>query len=548
MAISRKKINRKIDLHATEDTLVHLPPPWAFDLPTEAGASIHFDFSGLRTNGRSDLAAHMRDSIWTRRYECRPLTLKNNARTFGTFVKFLDEMPADVQPITSLRQINRKLIDLFLGWLHLQLVSDRTKPNYGQPLTINSKNAEYIGIKAFLVNRQRLVPEETSPNLTLPRNPFPNRNRESKKREPYSQPEHERILAALNKDLRIIHATEAPPLPALQVLIIHLLALASVSGRNLQPLLELQRDSIQAHPIDDRELLVTHKRRGYSTHATSIRKAAKEHFATLFVIPASVGDHFRYLCEYTAPLVPEAGALANYAFLWRHTKYKKKGSVVVLNPNNAFKEIKKFVRRHKLLEDTGKPLALNVARLRPTFASDLYRRTGDVRRIQQALGHASARTTSRSYIDTFPEAERNHAFVLEGIVDEFVRVEVDGKVLLAADGQVPAQGLKELLTGGYSTGIARCKNPFREADSVCKKFFSCFRCPSMLVFEDDLWRLFSFYYKLLSERPKIAPNQWLKTYAPIIRRIDVDIAPQFPSLAVEAARSKARTKPHPAWR
>jgi hypothetical protein len=147
-----------------------------------------------------------------------------------------------------------------------------------------------------------------------------------------------------------------------------------------------------------------------------------------------------------------------------------------------------------------------------------------------------------------PEAERDHAIVLDEWVGKFTRVEVRGKVVLAADGKLPLADVEGLLSGGYNTGIARCRNPFREGGSVCRKFFACFTCPSMLVFEDDLWRLFSFYYRLKSEREKIAPEHWHKTYEPIIHRIDSDIAPLFPPDEVREARERAQTMRHPTWR
>jgi hypothetical protein len=186
--------------------------------------------------------------------------------------------------------------------------------------------------------------------------------------------------------------------------------------------------------------------------------------------------------------------------------------------------------------------------MRPTFATELYRRTRDVRRVQQALGHASVETTARHYAERPLEAERDHAIVLDGMVSQFTRMEVDGKVLLAADGLVPLPEVRNLLSGGYNTGVARCRNPFRESGSVCKKFLTCFRCPSMCVFEDDLWRLYSFYYRLLAERAKINASHWMTTYGPIIRRIDTDIASQFPADKVNAARVEAQENPHPTWR
>ncbi|VFT26921.1 Uncharacterised protein [Pseudomonas aeruginosa] len=81
---------------------------------------------------------------------------------------------------------------------------------------------------------------------------------------------------------------------------------------------------------------------------------------------------------------------------------------------------------------------------------------------------------------------------------------------LAADGRIPLQNVHELLSGGYNTVVARCKNPFREGGEVCGKYMVCFRCPQMVVFEDDLWKMFSFYNKLLAERNKIAPHHWVQ--------------------------------------
>ena len=279
------------------------------------------------------------------------------------------------------------------------------------------------------------------------------------------------------------------------------------------------------------------------------KEAARNDQQLLQSIPASVGEHFRFLCEFTAPLTAEAVAEdREFVMLWRVSVGARKGQVVRLDASKVAHAVSVFALCHGLTDDQGRPLALNVARTRPTFATELYRRTRDIRRVQQALGHARAETTARHYADTPLEAERDHAIVLDGMVGQFTRMEIDGKVLLAADGKVPLQDVKDLLSGGFNTGIARCRNPFRESESVCKKFFACFKCPNMCVFEDDLWRLFSFYYRLLAERIKINPAHWLKTYGPIIHRIDVDIASHFPADKVTAARFRAQQDPHPTWK
>jgi hypothetical protein len=436
-----------------------------------------------------------------------------------------------------------------LAWLELQVVTmGRTK---SQGLSLGSKKSAFAVLKALLTNRQKRAPTAVNPELCFPRNPFPNAGQLIPKRKPYSPAEQGRILDALNKDLRTIHEGKDSPLNYQQVLTVHLLVLGLTTGRNLQPLLELRRDSLQEHPLPDRELLVTTKRRGWSSHATSLRKVAvqPEERRSLLAIPSTVGDHFRFLCAFTAPLAADATESdGEFVFLWRMVMHKRKGQVFRVNDQIAKSAVMAFTRRHALQDDQGQRLMLNMARLRPTYATELYRRTGDIRCVQQALGHASAKTTARHYAEVPPEAERDHAIILDAMVSQYTRMEIDGKVLLAADGQIPLQNVQDLFSGGYNTGIARCRNPFRENETVCKKFFACFRCQNMIVFEDDLWRLFSFYYRILSERAKLSPSQWMKTYGPIIRRIDMDIASQFPADKVEAAQHRAHHNPHPVWK
>ena len=549
MAIKRQKLDRKANLTLDGDRVIDMPPGWAFTINCPYHGKIVFDFNPYRENGRDDLAGHLRDAIWSQRHEVVGATLKSYWEGMRTLLRFLDDLDVAGESITRLDQIDRKLLDRYLAWIELQ-VTTKGK-NKTQKWSLSTKKGTFNKIKTLLVNRQNRQPAAVNPALSFPRNPFPNSNKHIPKRDAYSSSEHNRILEALNKDLRTIHEAKGEPLPCLQVLVVHLLIFGLATGRNLQPLLELRRDSLQDHPLPDRELLVTHKRRGWSTHATSIRKeaAAPDNQQTLQSIPANVGGHFRFLFEFTSHLIEEAAAEdRDLAFLWRVSQQQRKGQVVRLDATSAGQAVRVFARRHGLKDDRGQPLALNISRTRPTFATELYRRTHDIRRVQQALGHARVETTARHYADKPLEAERDHAIVLDGMVSQFTRIKIDGKILLAADGMMPLQDMKDLLAGGYNTGIARCRNPFRENESVCKKFFACFKCPSMCVFEDDLWRLFSFYYRLLAERGKINPAHWLKTYGPIIHHIDTDIASQFPLSKVKAARIKAQQIPHPTWR
>lgn len=550
VAIRRKKLDRKIDLTRDGGQIIDLPPGWEFTIDCRYHGKIHFDFTPYRRYGRDHLAGHMRDAIWSLRHEVVGKSLLSYENTaIRCFWRFLDQLHDDGEAITRLDQIDRPLLDRFLAWLELQIVAHGK--NKGLPWSISAKKGVFSWLKTLLINRQKRVPAQTSPALAYPLNPFPNSNRLITKREPYSSAEQRRILDALNHDLRIIHEGGTVSLTEIQILAVHLIALGLATGRNLQSLVELRRDSLREHPLPDRELLVTGKRRGWSTHATSVRKSAPapQDQEMVRAIPSSIGDHIRFLCTFTAPLIDEAAEVdRQYLFLSRAHHQLQKSGVIRLTAKSAVSAVDQFARRHQILDDRERPLKLNVARLRPTFANELYRRTRDLRSVQQALGHSTLDTTIRHYVDLPLEAERDHALVLDSMVSQMVRMKINGKEFLAADGKVPLENVGELLSGGYNTGLARCRNPFRDNGDVCKKFFACFKCPSMVVFEDDLWRLFSFYYRLLAERTKINPSHWLKTYGPILRRIDKDIASQFPADLVVAARLEAQRNPHPTWK
>ncbi len=550
MAIRRHKLNRKANLTVQTGRVIDMLPNWDFTIECPHHGKIYFDFNPYRKNGRDELASQIRDAIWSLRHEIVGISLTSYREAIKRFWRFLDELLTTGELITRLDQIDRKFIERYLSWLELQVVPKSHK-NSGLMVSTGSKRSSYTSLKAILINRQKRNPFSVSPFLTFPRNPFPNANQLSLKREPYSVAEYKRIIKALNQDLHSMHEVNIESLPSLQVLVVHLLALASSTGINLQPLLDLKRDSLREHPIADRELLITTKRRGWTTFSASVRKSkvVPEDKQMMNTIPNSIGDHFRSICKFTAPLIDEVDQIDQmFVFLWKIEKGPRKGQVVRLNRLSVKTGIRDFTKRHALLNDYNKPLSLSFSRFRPTFATELYRRTGDIRLVSQALGHASTEITARSYISLPLEAERNHFLVVEGIVSNFTRIEIEGKLLLAADGKIPLQGIQDLLADGYNTGIARCRNPFRENESVCKKFFTCFKCPSMMVFEDDLWRLFSFYYRLLFEKSKQKPEHWLKNYGPIIHRIDNDIASQFPSDKVEAAKLKAKNDPHPTWK
>jgi len=94
----------------------------------------------------------------------------------------------------------------------------------------------------------------------------------------------------------------------------------------------------------------------------------------------------------------------------------------------------------------------------------------------------------------------------------------------------------------------------KKEDAVCMNFLDCLRCRNYVVTADDLYRLFSFYFRLYAERNRIGKSKWEKNFRHIIRIIDRDVIEAglrrkvFKKKEVDIAREHARVDPHPFWK
>ena len=109
------------------------------------------------------------------------MTLKGYWEGMRTLWRFLDDLDADGESITRLDQIDRKLIDRYLFWMELQLVTQGK--NKGQKWVPSAKKRKLDSIKSLLDNCQKRLPAVVSPALNFPRNPYPNINKLTSKRE-----------------------------------------------------------------------------------------------------------------------------------------------------------------------------------------------------------------------------------------------------------------------------------------------------------------------------------------------------------------------------
>jgi len=362
----------------------------------------------------------------------------------------------------------------------------------------------------------------------FPSNPFPNTNKKTKGQRPLSQQEKRQLVVALKSEMSSILSTDAP-LSSFD-LTVCALAIGMSTGMNPTPLLSLPTDCLQPHPLKaNLRLLVAFKRRGNATHVVSLRQS--EDIALLCTVKLNVVDTIDMIIERNAALRGRYSNV-NHLLVFQTERGGNSGSIRPLSTGSLYNAIQNLIEKHDLTDDDGRPMILNMMRLRKTFINRIWELSDQDPLITARHGKHTPQTANQHYWEAPPEAERNMRFIGEARIQHLLGVTY-----------VPAE----------RTAVAGCKDTryghmAPKNGTVCTDILSCFRCKSFVVTEDDLYRLYSFYWAVVHERDSFGAKRWEKYLHHIIRIIDNDIGPQFDAEQVRAAREQARTSPHPFWR
>ncbi|MGE8177597.1 hypothetical protein [Pseudomonas fluorescens] len=431
----------------------------------------------------------------------------------------------------TLNDLSRSLIDSYLGHLSEQnLASNGQKSYYSQTKPV-----------LLALGQRGIMPLVVSgDNATFPRNPFPNSNRKVKSETALSKRERQEFAAALRQAIKPIWIDGSPI--AGYLLAYALLVVALHTGRNTTPLLEMGRNCLRPHPKDDTVFLVLWKRRGYNTSKVALRAESKAE-RVLEAMPSvriNVERLIRRVMVLSEPLNSEApDDLKGRVWLYRSRATSTSGQVTALTPISIERGINRLVVEHDLKDSDGKPLRINVSRLRKTFANRIFELTnGDLTTTASALGN-TPRVADQNYLAPSEDARRNWRFMGEVLVEELLTATIG-----ATYKENPLGRCGDPVNGQYA--------PKREG-TTCMNFINCLRCKHYAVTAEDLYKLFSFYFRVLSERSRMDKRRWAREYAHIPRLIDHYIVAEglrrgiFKTAAVDAARERARTQPHPFW-
>lgn len=427
--------------------------------------------------------------------------------------------------------VNRDLVDGYLA--HLA----------GQPVASVTKKTRYTHTKTVLLalGRRGLFPLISSgDSATFPRNPFPKNNRKTKGEKALSKRERQEFTIALRQATRPIWLDDTPVTS--ELLTLALMVVALHTGRNTTPLLEMGRDCLRPHPKDNTVFLVLWKRRGYNTSKVALRAESDSErlMESTPTVRTNVERLIRRVMSLTLPLDSEApDDIKGRVWLYRNRSVNGRSQVTALSVGVFQKALSHLVADHGLKDINGEPLRINISRLRKTFANRIFEITdGDLATTAAALGN-TPRVADQNYLAPSEEARRNWQFMGEVLVQELLSTRIGATY--------------------KDTPVGRCTDPVngtfapKREGATCMNFMNCLRCKHYAVTAADLYKLFSFYFRVLTERSRMDKRRWAREFGHIPRLIDHYIVAEglrrgiFKAAAVEDARENARTQPHPFW-
>jgi len=437
---------------------------------------------------------------------------------FRNFALFLSVLQSASRQRLTMADLNADSIKQFLQYLR------------NEPL-------EYIGQKSRFTNTKALLRAchqfgfwpEADMKTVWPANPFPNSNKRTKSQKALSKNEKRFLIKALRTEMERI-VVQSEPLTSFD-LTVCVLSIALSTGMNVTPILELTTDCMQPHPLKaNLRLLVSFKRRGNATHVVALRKS--EEVSEMASIHLYAADAIDLIVSRNATTRAESDD-PNRLLVYKGSRGKYVGKPCRLTNSLLDYTINAYVDQHRLQTDDGKPLTLNVSRLRQTLLNRVWEMSGQDPLITARTGRHAVQTGNAHYWEAPPEAEKNMRFLGEARVKELLST----PTIIASD-RTPVASCQDVRRGHRAP-----KN-----GEPCQDYLGCFRCKSFVVTGDDLYRLFSFYWATLRNYDTFGGKRWTKYLKQVVRLIDEEIAPRFDATLVTEQREKAKHHPHPFWR
>ncbi|HUY51246.1 MAG TPA: hypothetical protein VMV92_37000 [Streptosporangiaceae bacterium] len=214
-----------------------------------------------------------------------------------------------------------------------------------------------------------------------------------------------------------------------------------------------------------------------------------------------------------------------------------------------------LIRRHGITDLEGRPLVIDLRRLRKTYKAEFYRATGGKLPLL-ARGH-SKQVAAAHYADIPALRHVHEGAVADGLseaLDEALQLKIlspSDEELLASDPE-QAQDLAgiapgkagPLLSGELDLWLSACRDftasPHAAPGTPCPvPFWSCLDCPNAIITSRKLPAILAFLDHVESQREAMSADAWAQMHARTRNRILTQILPAFPPDIITEARAIA---------
>lgn len=438
-----------------------------------------------------------------------------------TFFKFI-EAHGPHQP----NRLKPEHIEHYIDWLSVQ----------GLEYTTQKTRYTYTKSVLLALVSRRVIPESAG---LFPVNPYPGSNSRNKGATPLSFGERIRLGEALRDDIIAIHRGEFKGAQS-HAMVVYALAIAIRCGCNTTPLLEAERDCVSDHPfLPSMKTLRLFKRRGNATQIATLRFSRQED--SDISIPMDGVAVLAKALTLSAPYLARAKPQhRNRLWLFESEGGNNAGTVTVLTESTLVYGIQALMDRHKLLQDDGQPLSVNLSRLRKTVEMRLFDLSGgDLIATAALMGH-DPKVADTHYLACTQQMREDAAFLGE-VLPELHR---SGQA-----GVIPIKPLEKTPSGLCKDSLFGDKAPKTGGDAYCGEFLACFSCRSYAItgHPDDLLRLFQTYNFLGLEVENAISNTWRVQYRNTMNLIDRFALDKFGADAVAQAKAQAKAQPSKFW-
>lgn len=287
---------------------------------------------------------------------------------------------------------------------------------------------------------------------------------------------------------------------------------AMLTGLNVESLKLLELDSyIPEHPLTGQPAISYRKPRSGSSRRSEDREL---HIPILDIEELYIDDPvankihkiISIVKELTSRIRPDAPPeIANRLFIFEDVEKSRIEDfrvVVAIDPKGkATSWRRRFAREEGLLTLFGDRFNFNIARCRPTLATNMVLSGADLFQVQTALGHQSVQTTA-SYLDELQLQPVFNKTVSEAL-QQISRRSHDAQINQAKtvtgdchDGSIP-DVFHETLSG------CGCKNAYNPSEnvrkatnfkegSVCKYWNMCLLCDNSIITQSSLPKLINY--------------------------------------------------------